>query len=35
VINPRETRRVLCRDLELLANKQHEGPRKKHSNIPL
>ncbi|MES1912836.1 MAG: hypothetical protein MHM6MM_005052 [Cercozoa sp. M6MM] len=35
VINPSETRKVIARDLELLASKKVENPEKKHGNIPL
>ncbi|WP_026694710.1 acyl-CoA carboxylase subunit beta [Peribacillus kribbensis] len=35
VIDPRETRQVLIRSLEMLKHKQEERPRKKHGNIPL
>jgi propionyl-CoA carboxylase beta chain len=35
VIDPRETRQVLIRSLEMLKNKKEERPRKKHGNIPL
>lgn len=35
VIMPAETRKRVCADLELLANKQKSNPWKKHGNIPL
>ena len=35
VIEPRETRRMLVRGLELCLNKQVDPPRRKHGNIPL
>lgn len=35
IIEPRNTRQRLCRDLDLLANKKQENPAKKHANIPL
>lgn len=35
VINPVDTRRLLCEDLDRLATKQIENPWKKHGNIPL
>lgn len=35
VINPVDTRRLLCEDLERLENKQQSNPWKKHGNIPL
>lgn len=35
IIEPRETRRRLCADLELLSTKKQSNPVKKHSNIPL
>lgn len=35
IIEPRTTRRRLCRDMELLKNKQLKNPTKKHGNIPL
>lgn len=35
VLEPRETRRRLCLDLELLSTKKQENPWKKHGNIPL
>jgi propionyl-CoA carboxylase beta chain len=35
VILPRNTRRRLCRALNMLHNKTLENPRKKHDNIPL
>jgi acetyl-CoA carboxylase carboxyltransferase component len=35
VIDPGETRRVVCRALERLATKREEAPRRKHGNIPL
>ena len=35
IISPRDTRRRLCADLDLLKTKSYEGPKKKHGNIPL
>ncbi|ESN93703.1 hypothetical protein HELRODRAFT_186069 [Helobdella robusta] len=35
VIDPRQTRRRLCLDLEVLASKKQSNPWKKHGNIPL
>lgn len=35
IIQPRTTRRRLCRDLELLRHKKLENPKRKHGNIPL
>jgi len=35
IIMPRETRKRLCEDLELLKNKDLSNPKKKHGNIPL
>lgn len=35
IIEPRTTRRRICLDLELLANKKQTNPWKKHGNIPL
>jgi propionyl-CoA carboxylase beta chain len=35
VIEPSETRRLVCEDLELLAGKRHERAWRKHGNIPL
>ena len=35
VIQPRETRRRLALDLEILAKKKQNNPWKKHGNIPL
>ena len=35
VIKPEETREALVKALRGLKNKQVEGPRKKHGNIPL
>ncbi|RYY34628.1 hypothetical protein EON62_03110 [archaeon] len=35
VIDPRETRRRLCEDLEMLRKKEWTGLKKKHGNIPL
>ena len=35
IISPRDTRRRLARDLELLRTKKREEPKKKHGNIPL
>jgi acetyl-CoA carboxylase carboxyltransferase component len=35
VIDPRETRRVLVRSLEMLRTKQEKLPQRKHGNVPL
>ena len=35
IIEPRYTRKKICEDLELLANKDLKNPWKKHANIPL
>lgn len=35
IIYPRDTRRRICEDLEMLATKKQSLPIKKHSNIPL
>jgi propionyl-CoA carboxylase beta chain len=35
IIEPNTTRKRICRDLELLANKNLKNPKKKHANIPL
>jgi len=35
VILPHDTRRLLCRDLRMLRNKELANPWKKHANIPL
>ncbi|KRX19822.1 Propionyl-CoA carboxylase beta chain, mitochondrial, partial [Trichinella nelsoni] len=35
IIEPKTTRRRICRDLELLASKKQSNPWKKHGNIPL
>jgi len=35
IIEPRETRKVLCESLAILAGKRDENPPKKHGNIPL
>jgi len=35
VIDPSETRRVVCEDLEILATKDLKNPWKKHGNVPL
>eukprot|EP01065_Artemidia_motanka_P045987 TRINITY_DN685_c3_g1_i1.p1 TRINITY_DN685_c3_g1~~TRINITY_DN685_c3_g1_i1.p1 ORF type:complete len:535 (+),score=193.93 TRINITY_DN685_c3_g1_i1:68-1672(+) len=35
VISPRDTRKLICEDLERLKNKTLENPWKKHGNIPL
>jgi acetyl-CoA carboxylase carboxyltransferase component len=35
VIDPAETRRILCRSLELLRGKREDLPRRKHGNVPL
>jgi methylmalonyl-CoA decarboxylase subunit alpha len=35
VIEPADTRRILCRALRVLVTKREEHPRRKHGNIPL
>ena len=35
IIHPRETRKRICDDLDMLATKQLTNPWKKHGNIPL
>jgi len=35
IIQPRETRRIICEDLEMLSTKKQSNPWKKHGNIPL
>ena len=35
IIEPAQTRRIICEDLELLSTKKQKNPWKKHSNIPL
>lgn len=35
IINPRDTRRIICQDLMILKDKQLENPSRKHGNIPL
>jgi len=35
IIDPADTRKILCRDLRLLRTKKMQTPFKKHSNIPL
>jgi len=35
VIDPTETRRVLCRSLDVLRSKREELPKRKHANVPL
>jgi propionyl-CoA carboxylase beta chain len=35
VIDPRETRRVLVRSLEMLRSKREQMPSRKHGNVPL
>merc|ERR1712146_77337 len=35
IIEPRKTRQIICQDLEMLATKELENPKKKHGNIPL
>jgi propionyl-CoA carboxylase beta chain len=35
IIEPRETRRRLCLDLEMLSTKKQSNPWKKHDNMPL
>jgi propionyl-CoA carboxylase beta chain len=35
VIDPEDTRRLICNDLEVLRNKKPDNIPRKHSNIPL
>jgi propionyl-CoA carboxylase beta chain len=35
IIEPRETRFRLCRDLTMLVSKKQSNPPKKHANMPL
>jgi len=35
ILEPRETRRRLCLDLETLSTKNQSNPWKKHGNMPL
>ncbi|EGG18974.1 propionyl-CoA carboxylase [Cavenderia fasciculata] len=35
IIVPRETRKIICEDLQVLKDKKLENPKKKHGNIPL
>jgi len=35
IIQPSHTRKIICQDLEILANKKDQNPWKKHGNIPL
>jgi len=35
ILRPSDTRRVICEDLDLFADKKLENPWKKHSNMPL
>eukprot|EP01125_Pyxidicula_operculata_P000289 TRINITY_DN10351_c0_g1_i1.p1 TRINITY_DN10351_c0_g1~~TRINITY_DN10351_c0_g1_i1.p1 ORF type:complete len:539 (-),score=157.35 TRINITY_DN10351_c0_g1_i1:103-1719(-) len=35
IIEPKQTRRIICEDLEFLINKQTPKPWRKHGNIPL
>jgi acetyl-CoA carboxylase carboxyltransferase component len=35
VIDPAETRAVLCRSLDMLRTKREELPKRKHGNVPL
>jgi propionyl-CoA carboxylase beta chain len=35
IIDPQDTRRIICQDLEILRNKKMPDIPKKHSNIPL
>lgn len=35
IIEPSTTRKMICRDLEVLASKKQVNPWKKHANIPL
>lgn len=35
IIDPEETRKIICDDLRMLESKKLENPPRKHSNIPL
>ena len=35
IIEPAQTRKMICGDLDLLEHKQQNNPWKKHGNIPL
>ena len=35
IVEPNQTRKRICDDLELLAKKELKNPKKKHGNIPL
>jgi propionyl-CoA carboxylase beta chain len=35
VIDPADTRHVICQELEILRTKNVENPPRKHSNVPL
>jgi len=35
IIDPQETRKIIIRDLELLATKKYNKPDRKHGNIPI
>lgn len=35
VIDPADTRKILCEELEILRNKVLDNPPRKHSNVPL
>jgi propionyl-CoA carboxylase beta chain len=35
IIQPATTRRRICEDLDMLAQKQQENPSKRHANMPL
>jgi len=35
IVDPEDTRRIICDDLKILEDKKLENPPRKHSNIPL
>jgi len=35
IIYPRDTRKIIARDLKILKNKDRVKPKRKHGNIPL
>jgi propionyl-CoA carboxylase beta chain len=35
IINPEDTRRIICEDLNLLESKKLENPKSKHNTMPL
>ena len=35
IVNPAETRAMICKAFEMLWKKQEERPKKKHGSIPL